>query len=329
MKKMKKEIVIYQGKNGIIEFRGDFENENSIWANQKQIAELFGVNIPAINKHIKNILTDGELDESTISILEIVQKEGNRTVTRKIEHYNLDMIISVGYRINSTQATQFRIWATKTLKEHITKGYTINKKVLKKNYESFLQTVEDIKTLSRNNTLIKSDDILELIKAFSSTWFSLERYDKQNFPKLGKQKTKRKVDYKKLAKELYAEIGILKQELIKKKEATELFAQEKISGNLESILGNIFQSVFGKDAYGTTEEKAVHLLYFIIKNHPFTDGNKRSGAFAFIWFLQKMNVDFREKISPETLTALTLLIAESNPKDKEKMIGMSLLLLQK
>ena len=329
MKKMKKEIVIYQGKNGIIEFRGDFENENSIWASQKQIAELFGVNIPAINKHIKNILTDGELDESTISILEIVQKEGNRTVTRKIEHYNLDMIISVGYRINSTQATQFRIWATKTLKEHITKGYTINKKVLKKNYESFLQTVEDIKTLSRNNTLIKSDDILELIKAFSSTWFSLERYDKQSFPKLRKQKAKRKVDYKKLAKELYAEIGILKQELIKKKEATELFAQEKISGNLESILGNIFQSVFGKDAYGTTEEKAVHLLYFIIKNHPFTDGNKRSGAFAFIWFLQKMNVDFREKISPETLTALTLLIAESNPKDKEKMIGMSLLLLQK
>ncbi len=329
MKKQGKKLVIYQAKNGAIELKFDDKKETFL-ANLNQIAKIFGVQKPAISKHIKNIYEEKELNKkSTVSILETLQREGKRNVSRKIEYFNLDVIISVGYRVNSKQATQFRIWATKTLKQHITKGYTINKKVLKKNYEEFLQTVDDIKLLAKNNTHIKNDDILELIKTFSSTWFSLESYDKQNLPRNGKQKTKKKTDFKKLSKSLYTEIEILKQDLIKKKEATELFAQEKKLGSLDGILGNIFQSVFGQDAYKTIEEKAVHLLYFIIKNHPFNDGNKRSGAFAFIWFLQKMNFNFRDKISPEALTALTLLIAESDPKDKEKMTGLVLLLLQK
>ena len=188
--------------------------------------------------------------------------------------------------------------------------------------------MEGIKLLAKNNEQIKSDDILELIKTFSSTWFNLESYDKQNFPKKGKIKNK-KVDFEDLAKTLYQEIEILKKDLIQKKEATEMFAQEKNKEALKGILGNIFQSAFGQDVYNTIEEKASHLLYFIIKNHPFTDGNKRTGAFSFIWFLQKMDFDFIGKISPETLTTLTLLIAESNPKDKEKMIGLVLLLLKK
>ncbi len=155
-----KDLIIYQAKNGAIEFRGDFNND-TVWATQKQIAEVFGVNVPAINKHIKNILKEGELDNSTISILEIVQKEGKRRVLRKIEHYNLDMIISVGYRINSKTATQFRKWATKTLKQHLTKGYTINPKIVGKNYGEFIKAVEKVQKLlpkKQKNTL-KNENI--------------------------------------------------------------------------------------------------------------------------------------------------------------------------
>ncbi len=328
MRQIKKQLAIYQAKNGAIELQFDNKKE-TFWANLNQIAEIFGVKKPAISKHLKNIYRDKELNKkATVSILETVQKEGKRNVSRKIEYYNLDAIISVGYRVNSRKATRFRVWATKTLKQHITKGYTINKKVLQKNYQEFLQTVEDIKLLSKNNEKIGKDDILELIKTFSGTWFNLESYDKQNFPKKGKIKNK-VVAFKGLSKILYQEIEILKQDLIQKKEATEMFAQEKAKEALEGILGNVFQSILGKDAYKSVEEKAAHLLYFIIKNHPFTDGNKRTGAFAFVWFLQKMQFPFREKISPETLTALALLIAESNPKDKDKIIGLILLLLKK
>jgi len=326
---MTKKLAIYQAKNGAIEFRGDFDNEeNVIWANLNQIAKLFNRDKSVISRHIKNIFASGELEKkSTVAKIATVQKEGDREIEREIEYFNLDLILSIGYRVDSKVATQFRKWATKTLKHHITKGYTINKKVLARNYQEFLQTVEDIKLLAKNNKQIASDDILELIKTFSGTWFSLDSYDKQNFPKKGKVRKKIKTDLKVLSKTLYQEVEVLKKELISKKEATELFAQEKDKGNLGGILGNVLQSIFGKDAYLTVEEKSAHLLYFVIKNHPFNDGNKRTGAFAFIWFLQKMKFSFMDKISPETLTALTLLIAESNPKDKEKMIGLVLLLL--
>ena len=193
----------------------------------------------------------------------------------------------------------------------------------------FLQAVEDIKLLSKNNSKISNDEVLELVKTFSSTWFNLESYDKQNLPETGITESLTEQTVEELSHELYKEIEKLKTVLIKKKEATELFAQEKEEGSLKGSLGNIFQSAFGEDVYRTTEDKAAHLLYFVIKNHHFNDGNKRSGAFAFIWLLQKMKFDFSKKISPETLTALTLLVAESNPKDKDKMIGLVLLLLRK
>lgn len=328
MKKLNKKLAIYQAKNGAIELNFDDKKE-TVWVKLDQIALLFDRDKSVISRHIKNIFKEEELSKnSTVAFFATVQKEGNREVERSIEFFNLDMIISVGYRVNSKMATKFRKWATKTLKNHITKGYTVNKKVLQKNYKEFLKTVEDIKILAKSNQQISSDDILELIKTFSSTWFSLESYDKQNFPKQGKKKSKKKVILKNLSQDLYSKIEVLKENLIQKNEATDLFAQEKKKGSLEGIFGNVFQSVFGEDAYKTIEEKASHLLYFVIKNHPFNDGNKRTGAFSFIWFLQKMDFDFKEKISPETLTALTLLIAESNPKDKEKMVGLVLLLLQ-
>jgi len=182
--------------------------------------------------------------------------------------------------------------------------------------------VEDIKLLVKNNQNLKTDDILELIKSFSYTWFSLDSYDKDKFPKKG---SKKKIQV--TAEELKIDLEKLKLELITKKEATTIFGEERQKGNLEGIIGNVFQSVFGQDVYQTLEEKSAHLFYFIIKNHPFIDGNKRSGAFSFIWFLQKAGIQFKEKINPETLSTLTILIAESNPKDKEKMIGIILLLL--
>ena len=186
-KEIKNKVQIYQAKNGAIELKFDDKKE-TVWASQKQIAEIFDVNIPAINKHIKNILKDGEVDKiATCAKLAQVQKEGKREVLREIEIYNLDIILAVGYRTNSSRAIEFRKWATKTLKEHITKGYTINKKVLEKNYQEFLKTVEDIKILSKNNALLESGEILDLIKSFSSTWFNLESYDKQALPEKGKR----------------------------------------------------------------------------------------------------------------------------------------------
>ena len=329
MKKSNKKLEIYQTKNGAIELNLDNKKE-TLWASLNQIAEIFAVQKAAISKHLKNIYTTKELEKkATVSILETVQKEGNREVKRDIEFYNLDVIISVGYRVNSKAATHFRKWATKTLKEHITKGYTINKKVLEKNHQTFLKAVDDLKLLTQNHSKTSSDDILELVKTFSATWFNLESYDKQNLPEKGEDNTQVDFSVKELSENLYQEIALLKHELITKKEATDFFAQEKNKGSLEGILGNVLQSVFEQDVYETVEEKAAHLLYFIIKNHPFTDGNKRTGAFSFIWFLQKIKFHFQDKITPETLTTLTLLIAESNPNDKDKMIGLVLLLLQK
>ena len=318
----KNQTIVYQGENGEIILKQDIQSQ-TIWANRMEMAKIFDVNPQAISKHILKIYKEKELEkEATSSKMELVQNESGRTIKRQVDYYNLDILISVGYRISSIKGTKFRIWATKTLKEHITQGFTINPNRIEKNHQAFLQAVEDIKLLAQNNQNLQTNDALELIKTFSYTWFSLDSYDKNNFPKQG---TKKSVQI--TAEELQNDLEKLKNELITKKEATKIFAQEKQKGNLAGIVGNVFQSVFGKDAYPTLEEKAAHLLYFIVKNHPFTDGNKRSGAFAFIWFLQKAQINFRDKINPETLATLTILIAESNPKDKEKMIGIILLLL--
>jgi death-on-curing family protein len=320
-------LAIYQTLEGEIRLKEDLENE-TIWASLDQISFLFGRDKSVISRHLKNIFNEEELNEKmVVAFFATTKKHGygeGKTQTKDVKYFNLDVIISVGYRVNSKVATNFRKWATKTLKEHITQGFTINKKVLEKNYQKFLEVVDDIKILSEKSSLIQTDEALELIKSFSSTWFSLESYDKQALPSQGEIEEEREV----LAQELYEDVETLKKELIAKKEATELFAQEKNSGNLEGILGNVLQSAFGQDVYPTVEEKAAHLMYFIIKNHPFNDGNKRTGAFAFIWYLQKSKYRFREKISPETLTLIALFIAESPPQNKEKMIGLVLLLLK-
>lgn len=321
----KSNIVVYQAKNGAIELQADYKQE-TIWVTQAQMAKLFDVNSQAITKHLKNIYTEKELSKrATCSKMEQVQSEGGRQVKRSIQLYNLDAMISVGYRISSKTGTKFRKWATKTLRSHIVDGYTINPSRIDKNYQTFLKAVEDVKKLLPANSNIGSNETLDLIKTFASTWFLLDAYDKSAFPKSGANKKQVYIT----ADNLVTALTELKKDLIRKKEATELFGSEKSGGNLSGIVGNVFQSVFGKDAYPNQEEKAAHLLYFIIKSHPFTDGNKRSGAFAFIWFLRKANLLDPSRLSPEALTTLTLLIAESNPKEKKRMVGVVLLLLRK
>ncbi len=320
-KKITKQTLVYQAKDGAIELKLDKKDE-TILANLNQIAELFGVQKAAISKHLSNIFKEGELEnDSVVSILETTASDGKNY---KVSYYNLDAIISVGYRVNSKQATNFRIWATKTLKKYLTNGVAINKKLISQNHQKFLKAIEDIKTLSQDSKNLKAGDILDLIKSFSYTWFSLDSFDKGEFPKQGTKKSIA-VD----AKELEQDIAKLKAELMAKKEATAIFATEKNQGTLEGILGNVFQSAFGEDVYPSLEEKAAHLLYFIVKNHPFNDGNKRSGAFAFIWFLRKSGLQFLDRISPETLASLTILIAESNPKEKDKMVGLVVMLLKR
>lgn len=311
-------IVIYQAKNGAIELRGDTSSD-TIWATQAQIAELFDVTPQNVTLHLNNIFKDKELEiKVTCKESLQVQIEGKRRVERAIKFYNLDAIIAVGYRINSVMGTNFRIWATKTLREHITKGYTINRKQIAKNYDAFMKSVGDIQLLLPEHITLDPKTVLDLIKEFASTWVSLDAYDKEKLTSVGSTKKAIKLT----GLELTEAIINLRSELMKKGEATDIFAQERKQGSIEGIVGNVMQSFGGKSVYPTIEEKAAHLLYFMVKNHPFVDGNKRSGAFAFVWFLRKSRIKTMSNINPSALTALTLLVAESDPKKKDQMTAL-------
>jgi prophage maintenance system killer protein/predicted transcriptional regulator len=317
-KEQGKQVVIYQAKSGAIELRGDFARE-TFWATQAEIASIFGVTPQNITIHLRNIYKQKELGEKATCKESLqVQIEGERRVKRRVKEYNLDAIIAVGYRVNSVVGTKFRQWATKTLREHITKGYTINRKRIAQNYDAFLKTIAEIQTLLPEHITLDPKAVLELVQEFASTWVSLDAYDRGELTVTGV--TKKTVTL--TGEELVAAIQNLRAELINKFEATELFAQERDGGSIAGIVGNIMQSLGGKPLYPTVEEKAAHLLYFMVKNHPFIDGNKRSGAFAFIWFLRKAKIKGGRNINPAGLTVLTLLIAESEPKKKEQMIAL-------
>jgi prophage maintenance system killer protein len=318
---MKKEIIVYQTKSGALELKGDFKHE-TIWASLDQIANLFGRDKSVISRHIKNIFKDEELSRnSVVAFFATTASDGKKY---QVEYFNLDVILSVGYRVNSKTATNFRQWATKTLREHITKGYTLNKKALAKNYDDFLQAVESVKKLLPSDSQFKSTDALELIKLFAGTWFSLDAYDKDELSTKGATKKTVKITGEALEKA----IASLKASLIENGEATDMFASERDKGSLAGIVGNVMQSFDKKDLYPTVEEKAAHLFYFVVKNHPFLDGNKRSGAYAFIWFLRRAKILNPARLTPTALTALTLLIAESDPRQKEKMVRLVLTLIK-
>ena len=316
------EIIIYKTEDGPklnVQLK-----EETVWLNQKQMAELFNKGTPTINEHIKNIYKEGELKESsTIRNFRIVQKEGKRKVERDVDFYNLDVIISVGYRVKSLRGTQFRIWATSTLKNYLVKGYVLNQKRLLQAENQFKElqgTIDFLKKKSRYKLLKgQEQEILSLLGNYSKTLRILEQFDKRKLPLVKKAKGKFVLKYK----EAERVIKEVKKNLISKKEASGFFGQET-DDKFKAILGNIYQSFDKKELYASLEEKAAHLLYFIIKDHSFVDGNKRIGSFLFVYFLDKNNYLYRKtgekKINDNALTALSLLIAVSDPKDKDVLI---------
>jgi prophage maintenance system killer protein len=313
------DVVIYQSKSGAIELHKDLHNE-TIWATQAQIVSMFDSEQSVISKHIKNVFKDKEVSEKSN-----MQKMHIANSDKPVTQYSLDVILSVGYRTNSAKAIKFRQWATKTLRSHVVDGYTINPTRIQKNYEQFIQAVADVQVLLPPDTLIGKDEVLELVRLFADTWMSLDAYDKEALDVAKPTKKKVALTATKLAKS----VEVLKTELIEKGEATELFATERERGSLEGIIGNVVQSFGGVDVYASIEEKASHLLYFIIKNHPFIDGNKRTGAYAFVWFLHQAKILDPKRLTPTALTAITLLIAESDPKDKEKMVKLVVMLISR
>jgi len=313
------ETIIYQWNNWEILLRED-KNLETIWANQSEIAEIFGIDRTVVTRHIWKIFKDKELDEkSNVQFMHIANSD------KPVKFYNLDIILSVWYRTNSSKAIAFRKWSNNILKQYITQWVAINTSLLEKNTHKFQKALDYLSSLSEENIQkLESGEILSLINSYASTWLSLDNFDKQSFPEEWLTHSQIQIS----SGELMESIQSLKTELIAKWEATELFAQEKTPGSLSGIVWNVFQTFWGQDVYPSLEEKSAHLLYFIVKNHVFTDGNKRSWAFSFVWFLQKSQYAHLARITPETLTTLTLLIAESDPKEKERIIGLILLLLK-
>ncbi len=315
---VKNQLAVYQAKSGAIELKSD-PSQDTVWATQSQVADIFEIERSVVTKHIRNILAGKEVVEKSN-----VQKMHIANSDKPVSFYSLDIILSVGYRTNSKRAVEFRKWATKVLRQHITLGYTINRSAISAHYAEFLKAVDDIKALAPAAGLLDNAGVLELVQLFAETWLSLNAYDKDTLTIKGITKKHASMT----ADELGSALAQLKQQLIHKGEATKLFGAERSAGAIAGIVGNVMQSFGGKAMYPSIEEKAAHLLYFVVKNHPFTDGNKRSGAFAFVWFLRRVKRLNPHRMSPEALTALTLLIAESNPKDKQKMIGLVCRLLK-
>jgi prophage maintenance system killer protein len=318
-------IVIYKTENGQTAIDVKLEDE-TVWLTQKQMAELFQKTVPNINIHIGRIYNEKELDKGlTIKESLIVRTEGNRKITRNIRLYNLDVIISVGYRVKSRRGTQFRIWATKVLRDHLLKGYTVNQKALKHSTANIAELQKTISLItSVRDKMLSSDEaqgLLTVIKQYADTWTTLEAYDSG---KLQKHTSSNKSVSLALG-QVRQKLDELKKELIRKEEASDLFAAERDHG-IEQILGAVDQTFDGQELYPSIEEKAAHLFYFTIKDHPFADGNKRSGAFLFLEFLRMNNALLRNdgaiKINDTALTALALLIAESKPREKEQMIAL-------
>ena len=325
-------IVIYQSADGSIATEVRLDGE-TVWLSQRQMAELFDKNVPNINEHISNVFAEGELEPTaTIRKFRIVRQEGQRQVEREIEHYNLDVIISVGYRVKSRQGTQFRIWASRVLKDYLVQGYALNTQRLQAQQEN-IQQLERTLTLFQQNlieqaSLPEARGLVSVIAGYARTFVLLNQFDSERLP-LGNFATT--IRYEIRPDEAQAGIAALKADLIGKGEASELFGKQK-DDSFAGILGNILQSFDEEFLYPSIEEQAAHLLYFVIKDHPFLDGNKRIGAFLFIWFLQRnqhhLKTDGELKINDNALAAIALLVAQSDPAQKQLMIHLIMNLIR-
>ncbi|HMQ69734.1 MAG TPA: virulence protein RhuM/Fic/DOC family protein [Ignavibacteria bacterium] len=320
------QLIIYKTEDKKIQIEVKFEHQ-TVWLTQKQIAELFGTKRPAITKHLSNIFKTGELEsESVSSILEHTASDNKRY---KTTFYNLDAIISVGYRVNSRKATEFRIWATQRLKDYLIKGYSVNEKRLKETKKEFIELRRTIQLLETviNRKELTSDEatgLLKVVSDYSHALDTLDGYDHQTLKKpVSTTKEKFKITYEEAKKAI---------QVLKKKTGSQLFGNEK-DKSFRSSLENIYVTYQKKELYPGAENKAAHLLYFITKNHSFSDGNKRIAAFLFIWYLDRNGLLYSKegfkKIEDNTLVALTLMIAESKSEDKDMMIKVILNLMQK
>lgn len=320
----KTKVSLYTSADGLVSVNVSFENE-SVWLTQSQMAMLFDTSVDNVSLHLKNIYAEQELTpESTIEDFSIVRMEGKRQVKRKIKHYNLDAVISVGYRISSKRATQFRQWATRILNQHLSQGYTLYEKRLQEKGIEFDAVFTLLSRTLTNQGLVTDtgSHIIRVVANYTHSWSLLQAYDTQSLA----AKTTEQGNMQSLSLDCAIQaISDLKQSLIAKGEATELFGQLRGAG-LASAIHSIEQGFGDELFYPNIASRAAHLLYFVIKNHPLTDGNKRSGALLFLFYLhlnQHLLTKSIEKIiNDNTLVALTLLVAESLPTQKELMIRL-------
>lgn len=321
------QIEIYRSPDGNIELNVKLEND-TVWLTQSQMAELFGVDRTSIVRHIKNIYATQELNEvSTCAKNAQVRLEGKRSIVREIPFYNLDMVISVGYRVNSKNATSFRKWATAILRQYLIKGYAINQKRLD-HYDELKSVVNLMSraiTLQQNVTAGEYEGLFSVIGDYVYALDTLDRYDYQS---LGISQTTKEEPFRATYENAMDAINALR----KKFGGSQLFANEK-DESFKSSIGQIYQTFGGEDLYPSVEEKAAMLLYLVVKNHSFSDGNKRIAAMLFLWFMEKNGIlygeDGHKRIADNTLVALTLMIAESRTEEKDVMVKVVVNLINK
>jgi len=316
-------IVIYENADKVVEVKLDTEKE-TVWLSVQQLTDVFGRDKSVISRHLRNIFSDGELDyEATVAKNATVQREGEREVRRNIELYNLDAIISVGYRVNSRQAVHFRKWATRILREHLTQGWTLNRDRFETNARELEAALALVRKTAQSPELgvDAGRGLVDIVARYAQTFLLLQRYDEGLLTEPQAQAGGKLPSFA----EARTALDSLKVELVSRGEATELFSRDRGDG-LASLLGNLDQTVFGESAYPSVEAKAAHLLYFVVKNHPFADGNKRSAAYLFVDFMHRndrlFNVAGEAVINDVGLAALTLLVAESDAANKDTMIRL-------
>ncbi|MBK1674254.1 hypothetical protein CKO35_13260 [Ectothiorhodospira shaposhnikovii] len=316
-------IIIYGAADKAVEVRLDTDQE-TVWLSQRQMADVFDTSTDNIGLHLKNIYADDELvEEATTEESSVLRQEGQRQVRRRVKHYNLDAIISVGYRVNSGRAVKFRQWATRVLREHLTQGWTLNRQRFEENARELEAALALVRKAAQSPALDAGSGrgLVDIVSRYAQTFLLLQRYDEGLLTEPRAQPG----GSLPTLEQARAALDSLKSELMARGEATDLFARDRGDG-LASLLGNLDQSVFGEPAYPSVESKAAHLLYFVVKNHPFSDGNKRSAAFLFVDFLHRngrlLNAAGEPVINDVGLAALTLLVAESDAAHKETMIRL-------
>ncbi|HHU42228.1 MAG TPA: cytochrome C biogenesis protein CycH [Fermentimonas caenicola] len=313
----KGEIVIYQTQDGSTSLEVRLEND-TVWLNRQQLSVLFDRDVKTIGKHINNALKEELTEIPTVAKFATVQKEGNRQVERNVEFYNLEMIISIGYRVKSKRGVQFRIWANKILKDYLVKGYAVNEKMKLQQYTDLKQTVKLLSHVLESKEL-SADEATGLLQVISDYTYALDTLDRYDYQQLTVERTTEEEPFRATYETAMEAIRYLQDKF----GDSGLFGNEK-DESFKSSINTIYQTFDGQELYPSVEEKAAMLLYLVTKNHSFSDGNKRIAAFLFLWFLEKNGILYKpggtKLIENNTLVALTLMIAESRTEEKDTIV---------